>query len=294
MHTAAARTSDWTILALIRWGSEYLNDRGFEDARLNIELLLSHVLHLKRINLYTNFDYLLTPAELAEFKAALQRRLNHEPLQYIMEETEFMGIPLFVNSSVLIPRPETEELVEKAVDWARCRAMPEVRVLDIGTGSGNIPVAMERFLPNAYITSIDVSREALDVAARNVKRHDCSRIELQHLDVFGVIFEDRSFDMVIANPPYVSSAEFQLLQPEVKDFEPASATTDHADGLRIICRICDVAVKKLVPGGALFIEVAYNQGDEALRIATEAGLADVGISRDLSGHDRILQGFRAT
>ena len=213
MHTAAARTSDWTILALIRWGSEYLNDRGFEDARLNIELLLSHVLHLKRINLYTNFDYLLTPGELAGFKAALQRRLNHEPLQYIMGETEFMGIPLFVNSSVLIPRPETEELVERAVDWARRRAMPEVRVLDIGTGSGNIPVAMERFLPNAYITSIDVSREALDVAARNVKRHDCSRIELQHLDVFGVIFEDRSFDMVIANPPYVSSAEFQLLQP---------------------------------------------------------------------------------
>ena len=294
MHTAAARTSDWTILALIRWGSEYLNDRGFEDARLNIELLLSHILHLKRINLYTNFDYLLTPAELAGFKAALQRRLNHEPLQYIMGETEFMGIPLFVNSSVLIPRPETEELVERAVDWARRRAMPEVRVLDIGTGSGNIPVAMERFLPNAYITSIDVSREALDVAARNVKRHDCSRIELQHLDVFGVIFEDRSFDMVIANPPYVSSAEFQLLQPEVKDFEPASATTDHADGLRIICRICDVAVKKLVPGGALFIEVAHNQGDEARRIATGAGLADVGISRDLSGHDRILQGSRAT
>ena len=294
MQETTAPTSSWTILSLIKWGSGYLSDRGFEDARLNIELLLSHVLHLKRINLYTNFDYPLTPAELGEFKAAIQRRLNHEPIQYIVGETEFMGIPLFVSPSVLIPRPETEELVEKAVEWIKGLGLPRVEVLDIGTGSGNIPIAMERFLPNAYITSIDVSAGALEVAARNIERHTCSRIELHQLDVFGEILEDRVFDVVIANPPYVSSVEFDRLQPEVKDFEPASATTDHADGLRLARRICDVAAERLRPGGTLFMELAYDQGDEARRIAVAAGLVEVEVSTDMSGKDRILRGRRTT
>ena len=293
MHVATSSTSSWTILTLIKWGSQYLNDRGFEDARLNIELLLSHVLHLKRIDLYTNFDYQLSAAELGEFKTALRRRLNHEPLQYIIGETEFMGIPLFVNRSVLIPRPETEELVERAVEWIRNLAFPRVEVLDIGTGSGNIPIAMERFLPNAYITSIDVSAEALEVAARNIGRHKCSRIELHRLDVFGEILEDKVFDVVIANPPYISEGDFLALQPEVKDFEPESATTDHADGLRLVRRICHVAAKRLGPGGALFMEIAHDQGDEARRIAMEAGLIGVEVSADLSGHDRMLSGRQA-
>ena len=293
MQVTADPTKIWTILALIEWGAQYLNERGFDDARLNIELLLSHILHLKRIHLYTNFDRTLNPAELGEFKAALQRRLKREPLQYIIGETEFMGIPLHVNPSVLIPRPETEELVERALHWIKSLSVPRVEVLDIGTGSGNIPIAMERFASTTYITSIDVSSRAIEVALRNIERHQCSRIQLRQLDVFADVFQDQTFDVIIANPPYISTTEFALLQPEVRDFEPALATTDNADGYRLIRRICDVAVECLRPGAMLFMEVGYNQGSEVRRIATEAGLVGIDIAMDLGGHERILQGRQA-
>ncbi len=293
MQATTQPITTWTILALIEWGTKYLNERGFEDARLNIQLLLSHILHLPRISLYTNFDRPLSPEELSDFKIALQRRLTHEPLQYIIGETEFMGIPLYVNSSVLIPRPETEELVQRAVEWIKTLDMPRVEVLDIGTGSGNIPIALERFLPNAFMTSIDVSTGALVVAARNVERHQCSRISLHQQDVFGDVFPGKAFDAIIANPPYISASEFALLQPEVRDFEPAIATTDNGDGLRFVRRICEVAAEKLRDGGVLFMEVAYNQGTVARQIAADAGLVEIEIFTDLAGNERMLQGRRA-
>ncbi len=293
MQATTQPITTWTILTLIEWGTKYLTERGFEDARLNIQLLLSHILHLPRISLYTNFDRPLSPEELSDFKIALQRRLAHEPLQYIIGETEFMGIPLYVNSSVLIPRPETEELVQKTVDWIKTLDMPRVEVLDIGTGSGNIPIALERFLPNAFMTSIDVSAGALVVAARNVERHQCSRISLHQQDVFGDVFPGKGFDAIIANPPYISASEFALLQPEVRDFEPAIATTDNGDGLRFVRRICEVAAEKLRDGGVLFMEVAYNQGTVARQIAADAGLVEIEIFTDLAGNERMLQGRRA-
>ncbi len=293
MQATEQPTRVWTILSLIEWGTQYLKERNFEDARLNIELLLSHTLHLKRIDLYTSFDRPLNATELADFKAALQRRLKHEPLQYILGETEFMGIPLYVDSSVLIPRPETEELVQKALEWIKRLDRPRLDVLDIGTGSGNIPIALDRFSSNTHVTSIDVSEKALEVAERNVERNGCSRIELKQLDVFSDVLPGRMFDVIIANPPYVSAGEFRTLAPEVRDFEPVAATTDNADGFRFIRRICSLASEKLNPGGILLMEVAYNQGAEATRIASEAGLVEVEVFADFAGHQRMLQGRRA-
>jgi release factor glutamine methyltransferase len=293
MQTTTQPSTSWTILSLIEWGTKYLTERGIDDARLNIQLLLSHILRLSRIQLYTNFDRPLTAEELSAFKAVLQRRLTHEPLQYIIGETEFMGLPLYVNSSVLIPRPETEELVQKAVEWIKELNASRVDVLDIGTGSGNIPIAIEHFLPNANVTSIDLSPEALEVAARNVERNKCSRISLHRMDVFEDGLPGRKYDVIIANPPYISAKEFPLLQPEVKDFEPAIATTDNGDGLRFVRRICEIAAERLHDGGVLFMEVAYNQGEMAKQIAASAGLVEVEIFCDLAGNERMLQGRRA-
>jgi release factor glutamine methyltransferase len=292
MHAPAQSVRTWTILSLIEWGTGYLSERGFDEARLTIELLLSHLLQLKRIHLYTNFDRPLTPDELAAFKMMLQRRLTHEPVQYIIGETEFMGIPLFVNPAALIPRPETEELVERALAWIGGRAQDRIEVLDIGTGSGNIPIALERLSTRAHITSIDVSTEALQLAVRNIERHKCTRITVLHADVFSGFLPHKKFDLVIANPPYISAAEFESLQPEVRDFEPPVATTDKADGLRIVRRVCDVAADKLQGGGALFMEIAYNQSDAVGKIARSAGLDGVTIHKDLHGNDRILEGYR--
>lgn len=288
MQATAQATKTWTILALIEWGTEYLNERGFEDSRLNVELLLSHILHFERIALYTKFDRPLSAAELSEFKSAFQRRLKHEPLQYIIGETEFMGLPLYVSPSVFIPRPETEELVEHALEWIRARSSDRIDVLDIGTGSGNIPIALDRFSPVISITSIDISAEALEVAARNIERHKCSRILLERGDVFNNMFPGRLFDVIIANPPYISLADFVSLPPEIKGFEPAVATTDNADGLKFIARICELAASKLHEKGALFMEIAHDQGAAAKRIAAEANLDDISIFKDLSGNERIL------
>ncbi|MBM2840304.1 MAG: peptide release factor-glutamine N5-methyltransferase [Bacteroidetes bacterium] len=294
MHpTTHPARGTWTILSLIEWGKQYLHERGFEDSRLNIELLLCHTLHLTRINLYTSFDRPLSATELAEFKVALRRRLTHEPLQYIVGETEFMGITLYVNPSVLIPRPETEELVQKALEWIKGLNSDRVDILDVGTGSGNIPIAIERFSSNTHVTSIDVSADALDVAARNIDRHKCARITLKQQDVFDMVGSGRTWDLIIANPPYISTEEFATLQPEVRDFEPAIATTDNADGLRFIRRICGLAAETLNDRGVLFMEVAYNQGAAAKRIASESGLVEVEISKDVSGNERMLQGRRA-
>lgn len=293
MQATAQATKTWTILALIEWGTEYLQVRGFEDARLNIELLLSHTLQYKRIDLYSKFDRPLSGPELAEFKAVLQRRLTHEPLQYITGETEFMGIPLYVNPSVLIPRPETEELVEKALEWMKTRSVDRIDVLDVGTGSGNISIALERFSPAANVISIDVSTEALAVAASNMERHGCSRILLQQCNVFCDLLPGTTFDMVIANPPYISAGEFALLAPEVKEFEPVIATTDNGDGLKFIRRVCELAVARLRSEGSLFMEIAHNQGVDATGIAVNAGLADVKVFRDLSGNERMLSARQA-
>jgi release factor glutamine methyltransferase len=292
MHAPAQSARTWTILSLIEWGTGYLSERGFDEARLTIELLLSHLLHLQRIHLYTNFDRPLSQDELAAFKTLLQRRLKHEPLQYIIGETEFMGLALWVDPSALIPRPETEELVERALQWIGDRAEAQVTVLDIGTGSGNIPIALEHHSPKTLITSIDVSPDALRLAERNSVRHSCSRITFLQASVFDDVLPDRKFDLLISNPPYISSEEFAGLQPEVREFEPRMATTDDADGLLFVRRICGMAMNKLQAGGAIFMEIAYNQGAAVGKIARSAGLLNVTIHMDLHGNDRILEGYR--
>jgi release factor glutamine methyltransferase len=283
----------WTVLSIIEHTSSVLKEHGFDEARLNTELLLGHVLRLKRIELYTNHDKPLSHSELDAFRAVLTRRLTHEPLQYIVGETNFMGFPLFLDRSVLIPRPETEELVEHAVNWIRGIAPRTVSVLDIGTGSGNIPIAIEQLAPNAILTSVDVSTDALALAARNIERNGCSRITLKHMDIFEDALEESSFDAIVSNPPYISLEEHATLEPEVRQFEPTIATTDGDDGYRFVRRICTMASRVLRENGPLFLEVGHSQGNQARRIAIEAGLTSVDVIPDFAGTPRIVHGRRA-
>jgi release factor glutamine methyltransferase len=293
MHTRSAATSEltrtWTVLSLIQWATEYLVRHNFDEARLHVELLLAHVLSLKRIELYTNFDRPVDRAELAEFKTIFQRRLAREPLQYILGETEFMGLPLFVNEGVLIPRPETEILVEKTLDTIKTFGTQTVEVLDIGTGSGNIAVAIASFASNANVNSIDVSAQALETAARNVHRHGVRSVTLHHADVFAEFLPGRKFDIIVSNPPYVSAKEFALLDPEVRQFEPAVATTDRGDGYRFLKRISEIASHRLHIGGYLLMEIAYDQSIEALHILREAGFSLVEVFNDFGGIPRVVR-----
>lgn len=281
--------NSWTVLSLLQWATEHLKQKGIDEARLTVELLLAHTLNLTRFALYTNFDRPMSPDELAAFKSLFKRRLTHEPLQYILGETEFMGLKLSIDRRALIPRPETEILVEEALKVARGMTGDKIRILDIGTGSGNIPVALAHFLPHAAITSVDVSAGALELAAGNIRRHNLTNVTLRHSDIFADSFTGQSFNMVVSNPPYVSVAEFQMLQPEVKNFEPGIATTDGADGLTFIRHIGALAKEMLLPGGMLLMEIAFNQAPLTEAILKSSGYNSVTFVQDYAGIQRIVK-----
>jgi len=280
---------EWTILSLLEWSSGYLARRGFDEARLHVELLLAHVLGLRRLDLYLQFDRPLTPEERKGFRALFERRLKHEPLQYILGGTEFMGLPLALNRFVLIPRPETEVLVERALEILKIWGRP-ADVLDIGTGSGNIAVALGALAPRASIVTVDVSADALDLARLNVERNHLANVTLLQGDVFGDLLVDRSFDMIVSNPPYVSAGEYAALESEVREYEPASAVTDGGTGFAVISRIAQIAPSRLRPGGSLLMEIGYGQADRAREILAAAGLVDVALVQDFARIPRVIEG----
>ncbi|MBI5474466.1 MAG: peptide chain release factor N(5)-glutamine methyltransferase [Ignavibacteriae bacterium] len=295
MQSSSAPPSEkkqaWTVLTLIEWSTQHLLEHGFDEARLHVELLLAHVLTFSRLQLYTNFDRPLTPDELSRFKVLFKRRLTHEPLQYILGTTEFMGLTFEVNENVLIPRPETELLVEKALEVIASSGIEPRIVLDIGTGSGAVGVAIARCAANARVASIDISEPALEVAERNAQLNGVT-VEFLRCDMMTDFLPDRAFHLIVSNPPYVSSSEFALLQPEVRDFEPRIATTDEGDGFKYIRRLLELARLRLLPGGTLLFEMAFNQSATAMRIASEAGLRDVQIFDDMAGIPRVLSARR--
>lgn len=286
--------AQWRVLPLIEWAADYLAARGIEDARLNAELLLSRVLGLPRIGLYTGFDRPLDPTELAEFKKLFQRRLKREPLQYILGETEFMGLKLFVDGSVLIPRPETELLVERTLETIRGMEKAKVDVLDIGTGSGDIPIAITHFAKNVAVTSVDVSAAALETAARNISRHGVTTITLVEGDVLHDPLPGSLFDIVVSNPPYVSAEEFPTLPPEIRDYEPRIATTDGADGFSFISQVSALAAARLRDRGWLLLEIGFGQSPRVQEIVGAAGFEDIEVFEDYAGIPRVLRGRRMT
>jgi release factor glutamine methyltransferase len=291
-HPGTDSAQQWTVLSLLQWGSDYLKEKGFDEPRLTVDLLLAHVLNLPRLNLYLQFDRPLTADELSRFKTLFKRRLSREPLQYIVGETDFMGLRVRVTRDVLVPRPETELLAERAIEALKKRAPGSQVVLEIGTGSGNLAMAIARFVPTARIISIDVSAPALAVARENLRSHGIETVDLEVVDVFSDWPEERRFDLIVSNPPYVSLTEFAELQPEVRDFEPRLATTDESDGLRVIRRIVDLAGTALLPGGCLLLEVAYDQSGDVTRLLEQRGLKDVRWFDDHAGIPRVVSALR--
>jgi len=282
----------WTVLSLLQWGSDYLKAKGFDESRLTVDLILAHVLSLPRLGLYLQFDRPLTADELLRFKALFKRRLAHEPLQYIIGETDFMGLRVRVTPDVLVPRPETELLAERAIEDLKRRGPGSQSVLEIGTGSGNLAIAIARFVPTARVLSIDVSAPALAVAGENLRSHGITNVDLQEADVFSDGLGGRTFDMIVSNPPYVSLAEYAELEPEVRDFEPRLATTDEADGLRVIRRIVELSDTALDPGGSLLLEVAYDQSRAVAQLLEQHGLREIQWHDDHAGIPRVVSAQR--
>ena len=281
----------WTVLELITWSTAHLQEKKIDEARLTVELMLAHALKMKRIQLYMNFDKPMTAEELASYKVLLKRRLNREPVQYILGETEFMGFPFTVDARVLIPRPETETLVEETV---RClKNLPRngepLAVLDVGTGSGCIAVSCAKLLPGTDVYGIDVSPDALEVAALNAERNAVP-VRFSPADIFSdmPLVSSRKFDAIVSNPPYISADVYATLQPEITDFEPRAAETDGADGLSFYRRLAVVGKSMLADDGFLALEHAYDQQEDVAGILADAGWRSVTAVRDYSGNPRCI------
>ncbi len=280
----------WTVLELVTWSTTHLQEKKIDEARLTVELLLAHVLKMKRIQLYMNFDKPLTAEELASYKIVLKRRLSREPVHYIIGETEFMGFPFSVDTRVLIPRPETETLVEEAVRCCKSlRGGAAVSVLDIGTGSGCIAVSCARLLPGSVVHAVDISADALTLAKVNAERNGVA-VHFWEADIFAdaPLVPAKKFDAIVSNPPYISADVYTTLQPEITEFEPRCAETDESDGLSFYRRIADIAKSMLEEDGFIAVEHAYDQQHDVMAILGGAGWRSVVPLKDSSGSPRCV------
>jgi len=278
------------VSTLLGWAEACLSQQGIEESRLNAELLLAHATRCSRLELFLARNSTLAADQARCFTQCVLRRSKHEPLQYILGDTEFMGLTLGVDSRVLIPRPETELLVERALEAISAFGGGRMRILDIGAGSGNIAIAIGKRIPTAEIVAIDISPDALQVADLNLIRHGLKNVTLLEGDIFADLLRGQMFHMIVSNPPYVSVEEFAALQPEVKDYEPRNATTDNGDGLAFVRRIAAYARERLLPGGMLLVEIGYNQSFTAKEVFASAGLSDVHLFDDLAGIPRVVTG----
>ena len=254
-----------------------------ERASRDAEMLLLHLLGKDRAWRMTHGDVLLPNAFARSYSELLERRYQGEPIQYIIGETEFSGLPFRVTPDVLIPRPETEHLVEKVLEFAA--NFPAPRIVDVGTGSGCIAIALAHKFPHAAITAIDLSRSALAVARENAKRNG---VDLRFLegDLLMPVAEEQ-FEIVVSNPPYVPSADRDTLSVEVRDYEPAQALFAGADGLAIYRRLIPAALAALVSGGFVVLEIGYGQQEPVGALLTGAGFNHVAFTADLHGIARV-------
>lgn len=288
-------TRRWTVRELMKVSIDYLVRKGLDEARLTVELLLAHALDWPRIKLYTDHDLPLSDEEIAKFRSFLKRRLSNEPVQYITGEAHFMGLPFHVDDRVLIPRPETETLVEQVILWSKdLEEGATMRMLDVGTGSGNISVACAKFIRGLDVTCVDVNSGALDVTKMNADRHGVlDRITLQEWDMSSAVPDTlrHAFEIVVSNPPYVPLAEWEHLMPHVRDAEPQRALTDGGDGLSYYRRLISIAHDLLDVAGPLVVEVGDRQADEVSRMMKEGGAGRVSVIEDLSRVPRIVAGY---
>jgi release factor glutamine methyltransferase len=277
------------VLEVSRKAAVVFEDRGFEQARLESELLLAGVLGLKRLDLYLQHDRPLTPDELERYRSAVRRRLKHEPVQYILGVAAFRHLELRVDRRVLIPRPETELLVGAVLDWSKSRVGRGV-VLDIGTGSGAIALSLAGEGGYERIVATDVSCDALDVARANASRLGFGdRIEFREGSLFDVVGDGECFDVIVSNPPYVAESERAALSADVVEHEPATALFAGGDGLDVIERIVDGAASRLRAGGLLALEIGIDQSAAVLeRIVRTGAYAGAQVRQDLTGRERMV------
>ncbi|MFW6190960.1 MAG: peptide chain release factor N(5)-glutamine methyltransferase [Candidatus Bipolaricaulota bacterium] len=280
-------SKDWTVKEILDWTRDYFKEAGIEKSRLEAEQLLAHTLDVDRLNLYVNPDRPLDEEELDQYRPLVKKRKSGRPLQYLTGQVSFMGLTLKIDERALIPRPETEEMTEEIL--SDFRKYEGLKVLDLGTGSGAIAIALTRFLVSPDVLGVDKSPEALKLARENARRNDLGgQVEFRESDWFSEV--SGRFDLIVSNPPYISSSELAELKEEVKDHEPREALDGGGDGLREVEKILSKAPSYLTERGAVFLEIAHDQGPKVKELANSYDLSEVNVRKDTQGKDRVIYG----
>jgi len=285
------RNKTWTIGSLIKWATEDFRARGIENPRLDAELLVAHALGIDRTRVIIDSARPLEAAELAKLRELVKRRRSHEPVAYLRGMREFYGLPFRVDRRVLIPRPDTEALVDVALARSSHVSL-SMRLLDLCTGSGCVAITIARQRPTARVLATDISADALAVARENALRLGAYNVAFLKSDLFAAIPKDSRFDVITANPPYIATSEIETLSPDIRDFEPREALDGGPDGLDIIRRIVAEAPAFLDRDGVLAMEIGAGEAEATRALFEQHGYRDIRIDRDYGKIERVASGVR--
>lgn len=284
----------WSVRRLLEWTIPFFTRKNVDPPRLSAEMLLAHVLQIPRIKLYTDHERPLTEAELTAFRELVRRAAEQEPVEYLTGRAHFFGLEFEVGREVLIPRPDTETLVEHVLQRVRVTPGLEApRILDLCTGSGCIAAALAHHLKSADVLAVEISPAAVEVARKNIARLGLGeRVEVLSGDLYEPL-KDRvdagPFHLIVSNPPYIASGQIPSLDRSVRDYEPIQALDGGPDGLVVHRRILSGAVERLLPGGHIFLEIAFDQAEPATKMMEQfPAFTDVKVLRDYAGNDRVL------
>ena len=276
----------WRVIDLINWAESYFKEKGFENPRSEIEWLLRAVLKCNRMDVYLRFEEPLSQSQLATLRSWVKRRLEREPLQYITGFCDFYGREFSVNEHVLIPRPETERLIDTVL--GKVKGLDSPSILDIGAGSGCIATTLGLEILGSTVLGIDVSEDAIGIANKNKEKLEAENVSFQKMN----ILEQRpegEFDVLVSNPPYIPKGEMDGLMKDVKDFEPTVALTDQKDGLIFYKRFAEVGKEVVKSSGWIILEVGLEDHPSAVKnIFSESGFPDTELIKDYNGDDRVL------
>ena len=280
----------WRIIDVINWGVDYFENKSLENPRLEIEIFLQHILDCKKIDLYINFENEVSAPDLKKLKGYIKRRLENEPSQYIVGRSNFYGRNFYVDNNVLIPRPETEILINACIEFLSMKDNPEI--IDIGTGSGCIGITLAKEIPSSNVIAIDCSEKALAVAEKNAKNIGIKNIDFVKSDFLKQTIDLRA-DLLVSNPPYIPQEDISNLMADIKEYEPSKALTDNLDGLefyRVFSKKFDPMIKI---DGALIVEVGKDKHPlKAKKIFEKSGPVNVEMINDYNGDIRVLKVMR--
>ncbi len=284
----------WTVRRVLEWTAGFFSRKNVDQPRLSAELLLAHILRCPRIKLYTDYERPLTEAELASYRQLVQRATEEEPIAYLTGKAHFFNLEFTVTRDVLIPRPDTETLLENVLQLVRHQpGLESPRVLDLCTGSGCIACAVAAHWKSCTVVATEISPAAVAVAQGNVERQGLGgRVTILQGDLFAPLagtVDARPFDLILSNPPYIPTEQIAKLDRSVREYEPMQALDGGADGLNFHRRILAEAPSRLVPGGHVFLEIAFDQGERAMELIKQhEAYHEPRVFKDFGGRDRVL------